>query len=761
MPFTPRDAQRQVLAYRGGKLGIAAVPGAGKTRTLSALAAQLVADNIKDGEEVLIVTLVNAAVENFNSQIRAFLKERGLLANVGYRVRTLHGVCGDIVRDNPGLVALADGFAILDQRESDDILEDAAVSYLRANPAIVDTLLAADLDPHRKEVITRDDLPRLITEIAEAFIKRAKDYPLLPDQVRAHLDRFGEPLPLAEMCVTIYANYQRGLNYRGAVDFQDLIRLALLALQQDEKLLRRLQTRWRYILEDEAQDSSQLQERILRLLSAGSGNWVRVGDPNQAIYETFTTAKPELLWQFLEESDVTRVELPDSGRSAKPILDLANYLIDWTSQQHSNAGVRARRPLRPPYIRTTPTGDPQPNPPTSGARIHFIAEALSPADEVQAVASSLTRWLPENPDKTCAVLVPRNKRGYELIDFLNKNVAHMPLVEVLQSSTSTRQAAGALGNVLNYLVKPDAPAWLSKIYQVWRRETRDDAEANARTLLISRALGKIPHIEEFLAPAPGGATWLREDADARALVADDPTVPDELAQFRDLVRRWQNASVLPIDQLILILAADLFQSRADLALAHNLAVVLRGYSDRQPDWRLPQFTDELAAIARKERKFLGMDDAARAFNPDDHRGKVAVTTMHNAKGLEWDRVYLLSVNTYDYPSGAPNDSFFDEKYYARDHLNLKAEALAQLETIRDALAFDYTEGGATQEARVEYVSERLRLLYVGITRARSELIVTYNTGRNRSANAAEPFIALRQYAQDILNQSPPSDSMLK
>ena len=69
----------------------------------------------------------------------------------------------------------------------------------------------------------------------------------------------------------------------------DLIRLALEALQLDGEYLKRLQARWPYILEDEAQDSSRLQEEILRLLAGESGNWVRVGDPNQAIYETFTT----------------------------------------------------------------------------------------------------------------------------------------------------------------------------------------------------------------------------------------------------------------------------------------------------------------------------------------------------------------------------------------------------------------------------------------------------------------------------------------
>ncbi|NIP85784.1 MAG: UvrD-helicase domain-containing protein, partial [Planctomycetales bacterium] len=60
---------------------------------------------------------------------------------------------------------------------------------------------------------------------------------------------------------------------------------------------------WPYILEDEAQDSSRLQEEILRKLAGKGGNWVRVGDPNQAIFETFTTADPKYLRDFMAKAD--------------------------------------------------------------------------------------------------------------------------------------------------------------------------------------------------------------------------------------------------------------------------------------------------------------------------------------------------------------------------------------------------------------------------------------------------------------------------
>src|SRR5258706_16390635 len=118
MEFTPRSHQQQILNYTGGTLGISAVPGSGKTHILSALAAQIIGSGVLGvDQEVLIVTLVNSAVHNFSQRIAGFLQQRGLIPDIGYRVRTLHGLAHDIVRENPSLVGLENRFAIVDERE--------------------------------------------------------------------------------------------------------------------------------------------------------------------------------------------------------------------------------------------------------------------------------------------------------------------------------------------------------------------------------------------------------------------------------------------------------------------------------------------------------------------------------------------------------------------------------------------------------------------------------------------------------------------
>jgi DNA helicase-2/ATP-dependent DNA helicase PcrA len=733
-------------------MGVSAVPGSGKTVTLSALAAKLVAgDLLQDDQEVLVVTLVNSAVDNFAGQVAHFVTARGLLPHIGYRVRTLHGLAHDIVRERPDLVGLSDAFQIVDDREADRIRQDAAETWLRSHPEIIDEFLALDLDERQQQWVRRDQWPELVSSIAYNFIRQAKDWQLTPAEIRGQLDRSPQTLPLAEMGWAIYADYQRALAYRGAVDFDDLIRLALEALQREPGLLERLQGQWPYILEDEAQDSSRLQQEILQLLagtdpsmaSGQGGNWVRVGDPNQAIYETFTTASPEFLRDFLDQPGVDARELPNSGRSTRSIIDLANFLIDWTQNDHPVEAVRGA--LTPPYIEPTPPGDPQPNPTDDPHQVHLVGRKFTPQAEIEAVGDSLERWLPDHPEATVAVLVPRNRRGFQMVNELKRR--DIEYVELLRSTRATRETAGALGNVLNYLADPISPSKLARVYRVWRREDRQDLELEEQLDAVARSLRKCPRIEEFLWPRVG-LDWLDEVESASEYLG----IREHLEEFRQLVRRWQEATLLPIDQLILTLAQDLFREPADLALAHKLAVLLERVSERHPDWRLPELTEELAVIARNERRFLGLSDADTRFDPQRHGGKVVVATVHKAKGLEWDRVYMVSVNNYNFPSGLPHDQFISEKWFVRDSLNLEAEALAQLRAVvawgagdSPARPFSYREGEATQKARLDYAAERMRLLYVGITRARKNLIITWNSGRRGDLQPAVPFIALQAF----------------
>jgi DNA helicase-2/ATP-dependent DNA helicase PcrA len=737
----PRPAQIDILEYTQGWMGISAVPGSGKTHTLSALAAKLlVEESLEPDQEVLVVTLVNSAVNNFSQRIDWFIQGEGLLPEIGYRVRTLHGLANDILKERPDLAGLSDRFQILDEQDVNQILNDASLNWLKSHPQFYDEYLNPDLSTSQINQVRRK-FPELAASIAGDFIRIAKDQQATPKELSNKLAGFTNPPLLLQMGCDIFSDYQRALSNRSAVDFDDLIRLALVTLQTDVDFLNRLRYRWPYILEDEAQDSSRLQEEILSLMAGSRGNWVRVGDPNQAIYETFTTADPHYLIDFVENPQVKRTVLPNSGRSTQSIINLANYLVEWVKTEHPAEELRDS--LFHSIIEPSPLNDPQPNPPDNPKGIYLSRLKLSPDDEISAIVKSIKSWLPDHQDQTVAILTPRNERGAEVVASLKK--AGVEPVELLRSSLSTRQTADMFSTVLRFLADPASTPKLLIAYRTLRREQLQDKDTAPVVHAAASLLHRCARLEDFLAPTPE-YDWLSE----LSTEAVPPDVLQELEYLRNLFIPWQKATILPIDQLLLTITQDLFDQPTDLALAHKLALVLEGMSRSRPEWRLPEFSEELAAVARNERKFLGFTEEDTGFDPDQHRGKVVVATIHKAKGLEWDRVYLMSVNNYDFPSLEPYDTYFSEKWFIRDQLNLEAEALSQLRgLIADNPALvGLEEGLATREARVAYAAERLRVLYVGITRARRELTITWNTGRRGDCIAAIPLLELTRYWEE-------------
>jgi DNA helicase-2/ATP-dependent DNA helicase PcrA len=495
LSFFPRPSQRQILKYRRGRLGISAVPGSGKTHTLSALAAQIIArGDLEPEQEVLIITLVNSAVDNFAARIGGFVRAKGLIPQLGYRVRTLHGLAHDIVREDPPLVNLDKQFSIVDEASTSSMIREAARAWVHLHPELQAGYVASGLDDYQRRKVAAKDWPETMELLAAAFVRSAKDRRLTAERLKALADRQPTSLPLLEMGLQVYADYQRALIYRGAVDFDDLIRLAADMLDASPELLERLRYRWPFILEDEAQDSSKLQQTIISTLAGDDGNWVRVGDPNQAIFETFTTADPRLLRIFIDSNP--HADMPESGRCQASVMQLANFLVEWTMHQHPVPQVRDA--LAPPLIRAAPAGDPQPNPPDDPEGIVILPTRFTPEEEIDQVVKSIAEWLPHHGSETVAVLSSTNDHAARVAEALKRR--GIEYRELLRSTSSTRAAAGALSYILSYLASPDSASKLAQVYQVWRRDWRGDGQRESLYHQVATAVRRLKQLEEYLTP---------------------------------------------------------------------------------------------------------------------------------------------------------------------------------------------------------------------------------------------------------------------
>ncbi len=735
-----RPAQEEILKYESGRMAISAVPGSGKTFVLTRLAALLIAAGrlqVDAGQRVLIVTYLNSSVDTFQARISSWLRELGLPPTSGYDVRTLHSLAREILLFDPAAAGVPPDFPVLDDGQRTLYLARAVDAWINENRADWYALLPPEAaDSPRLRARWRN----VTEEAARDLIRVAKNRRFAPGAIRVCLhqrlnrwmrDReeagpadgfYGEAarlpsppvwLSLVAMLTGIYSRYQTAVETQGALDFDDLVWRAADLLAQDAGVVEALRQRWPYVLEDEAQDSLPLQEVLLETLTGPYGNWVRVGDPNQAITSSFTSAHPIHFRRFLEQPDVINRPLADSGRSSRKIIALANRLVEWACDDHPVRQVRQAAFLRQ-QIRPTPPGDSQPNPPDAQSTIRIRVYKHREREELPTVARHAWEHARRHPEQTIAVLVPTNETGFAVGEHLDSLGADFD--ELLRGSGRSQEIAAALYGVLGLLADPLSTRRLEEAYEALLDlealppPTRSPAERD-RILTLLRS---VQRPEALFYPPRGGDM-------ADALPTGIATAAEEtaIAAFVARMRAFFSALELPPDALVLAVADDLFRGDADLALAYQISGYVRLLSDANPTWRLPELAAQLEGIAAGSVHLPGVGPRDVGYEP--RAGRITLTTQHRAKGLEWDTVFLVGIDGFWIPDNLEAHFMGVDDFVGGD---LGAEVTAQLQELMEGDTGSLPDLTATQTTHVEVIAERLRLLYVGITRARLNLFIS-------------------------------------
>lgn len=717
-----RQQQTAILAYQGGLMGVSAVPGSGKTLTLALLAARLIIDGrIGEEGEVLVVTVQNSAVDNISRRIKGILQTQHL-PTTGYHVCTLHKLAADILHLRNDVAGVDDSFTIIDQSEQDRLMENATRSWIAGNRSYWESLLSTDDVGQRARLA--DGWQKETTSIGLKVTEMCKHQRLTPEQARDLVSRAGVTNEFLQIGLDLYATYTSYLSAQNGLDFNDLIWRAITSLEQDVSFERGLRASWSFILEDEAQDSSPLQERILRRLAGPGGNWVRMGDPNQSINSTFTSAEPMFFRRFMAEQGVSCQALPESGRSAQPVIDLANSLVHWVCHEHPDPALR-RIAFEEQEIIPTQPGDPQPNPPAQESHLN-ISHTPFPdvAAQISYVVNKAIEYGKRHPEYSQAILCPAGYQGAKVIEAFEQIIPPPLYDDLLRSTPQTRHVAQVLASIMEYLAQPDKNT-LAKHYGLLAQDGYLGPAPSAERLRAHKAILNSAYLDKLLFPTTTDR-WRESLSEKVQPLASDLPI---LERYLQLVARWLRALVLPVDQLLLTIAQDLFTQESDLAIAHALASSLRSIWQMHPEWRLGEYTSELVQVARNKRGVAGFTVADAGY--EAQAGHIAVITMHKAKGLEWDVVYLLCVDTLEFPDTC--EDYFRNEPYCMPNRAPAEEA----RTILERLAAGGSEPTDTPtillETQQEVIAERLRLLYVGITRARRDLSITYSSvnGKHR------------------------------
>lgn len=298
------DAQRSAVTHEGGPLRILAGAGTGKTTTLSARVAWLLATGTQP-ERVLLLTFTRRAARQMLSRTSSLLSAAGLDRGAGSaagRVAggTFHAVAHRTLRRYASTLGIPEGFSVLDAADAADVID-----------------MVRDEQGHAASTRRRFPRKTLLVDLYSAAVNTGRPLSSVVPEIA----------PWAEGCIDAISEICRGYVRRkrsaGLVDLDDLL-LFWRAAVQDDRLGPRLAGSLDHVLVDEYQDVNELQVDILTGLRRGDPRITVVGDDAQALY-SFRAAEPRHILEFDRVfPGSTTVILETNYRSSQQILDVAN-----------------------------------------------------------------------------------------------------------------------------------------------------------------------------------------------------------------------------------------------------------------------------------------------------------------------------------------------------------------------------------------------------------------------------------------------------
>ncbi|AFZ14636.1 UvrD/REP helicase [Crinalium epipsammum PCC 9333] len=714
-----RPGQQSMADWQGGSLAVSAVPGAGKSTGMAVAAAIAIARyQLNTRKQLIIVTFTRSAAANIKAKIRQSLRELSL-PQTGFAVHTLHGLALNIASRYPDLSALnLDTATIISPNQNHRLIRSCVEQWIAVNSRRYNALLEGNqFDGEETERLRRQSVLRteVLPSLANIVIREAKSSGLTPQDLWLMSEQTPDDYGILAIAAGLYEQYENSRRSRDFIDYDDMILAALRVLENDSA--RKIwQDQVFAVFEDEAQDSSPLQTKLLEILATDSGsakqfeitntnnlNLVRVGDPNQAINSTFTPADPIYFRSFCSEcSQIGRLATMDqAGRSSRIIIDAANFVLNWVNRSYGGEQIgselsnpKSELPFSPQNIRPVNLDDPQQdaNPAPTGRGLE-IYKPRDVYDTVKLIGKRVIELFAQNPEGNAAVLVRENRQGSfiaEQLHFLQREHG-IEVYDVAQSNLYSHVPAEILA-VLQFLDRPHSPDYLKAALEVFvQRQLIPTQDLNA--------LASLP--EQFLYPGP----------------LDPPQTP-AVRQAGRYCRSLLRARLeLPHYQLISFLALTLNYDQSELATADKLAE--RIAKQTAGNGSLSANLTVLSEIVNSEKfEPVEAEDSEGRYL---RKGQLTIITMHKAKGLDWDYVFIPFLHEDTLPGSpwVPTAAQFLGEFTLAEVARAQIRAYLHGKYLQpqDLPELPVATEAWQQAARLKS-AEEYRLLYVAMTRAK-------------------------------------------
>lgn len=558
--------QQQAVQHTEGPLLILAGAGSGKTKVLTVRIAHLLAQGVNP-YEILAITFTNKAAKEMKSRVE------GLVGDVANRIwlSTFHSFCAKFLRfELDNFLGYNSNFTIYDTSDSQAVIK-AALKALNLDDKYypVGAMLGAISDAKNKLLFASD------------FRKQARDF-------------------YQQKVADVYEYYERELRKNNALDFDDLLLVAVKLLQSNEAVLDKYSKRFRYVMIDEYQDTNHAQYLLAKLLASHWKNIAVVGDADQSIYAWRGADIQNILDFEKDYPNCTSIKLEQNYRSTKIILDAANAVIE------NNEG----RPKKNLWTDKT-----------EGAKIqHFTAQ--SEHEEAAFIGDTIAKKhdIHGVPYGDMAILYRTNAQSRVLEEALIKRA--LPYTMVGGTKFYDRKEIKDVLAYLRVLYNPFDDLSLLRIINVPKRsigattvaKLQDYARANGTSLFMTLT-------QLHLVDSIKGKT------------------KEKLEEFGilifTLVAEMEDRTVLDILESILDRTGYLAQLEEstdpqDQARAENIGELLsvaKDFQDTNPSGTVEDFLEQVALV-----------NDVDSFEQEE--SKVTLMTLHAAKGLEFPIVFL-------------------------------------------------------------------------------------------------------------------------
>ncbi|MGD9129283.1 MAG: ATP-dependent DNA helicase [Candidatus Woesebacteria bacterium] len=337
--------QRAAVDQIDGPVMVLAGPGTGKTQVLSARIANILKQTDTDPRSILALTFTKSAAKNMRERLAQMIGKAAYYV----QINTFHAFCKEVIDSHPEYFPLERASKPLTSLESYDflqkIIDELDLHALKPlnKPYFYLKDIVKSIANLKREGVSVKDFKKIIKSEAEALESlrdQLEEETKLPKKqkkllqnkkiTKTELKRKEKILAKNQELILIYEKYQENLRDSLKFDYEDMIALVLSAFEQNELLLREYQENILYFLVDEYQDSNSAQNRVLDLLTSYWGedaNIFVVGDPNQSIYR-FQGASVENVLAFTKHYPQAEIITLDKGyRCSQTLYDAASKLI--------------------------------------------------------------------------------------------------------------------------------------------------------------------------------------------------------------------------------------------------------------------------------------------------------------------------------------------------------------------------------------------------------------------------------------------------